>query len=217
MMNIQQRKANTFKRKYKIRNSTLNHVVDALEKQGYTIILFNGVHDNDDVKRIIQLLDLEKLVNQNKCFTYRNERYRLVFLHEDLTEEEKRIALAHEEGHIWNGHMMQKNVFGEDILQEYEANEFAHYLLKNKKEQKLIIFIVIAILFLLGVFASLRIKNHNMVNADESQFYITDTGNKYHTKDCKYVRGKEEVYPISKSELQSGRYEPCNICKPNKK
>lgn len=51
--------------------------------------------------------------------------------------------LSHEEGHIWNKHLAKQSIFGEDVIQEHEANEFAHYLLldvlrKRKKQEVLL-------------------------------------------------------------------------------
>ena len=43
--------------------------------------------------------------------------------------------------------------------------------------------------------------------------YVTPSGNKYHTKDCRYIDEKTAVeIPIEKA---SESYAPCSICKPN--
>ena len=68
----------------------------------------------------------------NRCFTYFSDKHRLVFINENLNEDEKTVVLAHEQGHIWNGHFSSKSVIGHDVMQEYQANEFEHYLLKDK-------------------------------------------------------------------------------------
>lgn len=59
-----------------------------------------------------------------------------MILNKRLSEEERVIVLSHEEGHIWNGHMTSNNVFGDDVKQEFEANEFSHFLLEDWNEKK---------------------------------------------------------------------------------
>ena len=82
---------------------------------------------------LVEALDLQGRIACSKCFTYQTSKYRLVFMHEDLNEDERCIVLAHEEGHIWNRHFSEKRIFGNDIIQEYEANEFVHYLLAERR------------------------------------------------------------------------------------
>ena len=85
---------------------------------------------------LIEALDLRGLIACSKCFTYQNDKYRLIFIHEDLNEEERCIVLAHEEGHIWNRHFSERRIFGNDIIQEYEANEFVYHLLADREAQR---------------------------------------------------------------------------------
>ena len=40
---------------------------------------------------------------------------------EDLNEEEKQVALAHEEGHIWNDHLVKDNILGNDVIPVLES------------------------------------------------------------------------------------------------
>ena len=44
--------------------------------------------------------------------------------------------------------------------------------------------------------------------------YVTDTGEKYHKDDCRYL--KESKTSISISEAIRQGYEPCKVCKPRK-
>ena len=121
-----------FKRKYHINVITSESLSHALNEQGYTIIKFNGIADSEDVIALRDALDVGIYMKQSRCFTYRDDKYRLIFINESLNEEETLIALAHEEGHIWNDHLVKDSVIGNDVVQEYQANEFAHYLLKDK-------------------------------------------------------------------------------------
>ena len=42
--------------------------------------------------------------------------------------------------------------------------------------------------------------------------YITNTGNKYHRRSCRYLR--KSCYSISKSKAKSSGYSACKVCKP---
>lgn len=206
-----------FKHKFKIRaiNSATLH--EALTAQGFTIIEFNGISDSNDITELIDALQLRDHVTNEKCFTYQNDKYRLVFIHEDLNEEERTVVLAHEEGHIWNGHMAQNSVFGEDVIQEYEANEFAHYLLEDRtgKRKRIKIFTIACLLLLLvGVGVGLLLMNQHDKVVYTDNYYRTETGTKYHLRDCMYIKDKTDVYRLTREEFESGEYEPCGACIP---
>lgn len=121
-----------FKRKYHLKTVNIATLREVLTAQGYTVIEFNNIENTEDVSSLIEALQLWDQISRSRCFTYQNDKFRIVFLHEDLNDEERTIVLAHEEGHIWNGHLSANNVLGTDVIQEYEANEFAHHLLKDK-------------------------------------------------------------------------------------
>lgn len=132
----QKRKAAEFKHKYGLKTINSADLWEALTAQGYTLVEFNSIENKENVASLIEALQLEDQIARSKCFTYQNDKYRIVFIHEDLNDEERTIVLAHEEGHIWNGHMSLNNVLGTDVVQEYEANEFAYHLLKDKTGKK---------------------------------------------------------------------------------
>ncbi|MEE3491536.1 ImmA/IrrE family metallo-endopeptidase [Ruminococcus sp.] len=210
-------KVRLFKRRHKIRVVNSATLCDALKVQGFTIIEFNGVSDNKDVADLIDALQLKDYISSEKCFAFQNDKYRLVFLHEDLNENERTVVLAHEEGHIWNGHLTQDCVFGTDVIQEYEANEFAHYLLIDRtgKKKRIKICVAMLVLFLmigvgLGVF--LKQQSDNGIYTDN--LYRTDTGTKYHLRECMYIKDKTNVYRLTREEFESGEYEPCGACIP---
>ncbi len=46
------------------------------------------------------------------------------------------------------------------------------------------------------------------------EYYITDTGHKYHRADCIFVKNKENVRRLTEEEFFSGDYEPCEMCLP---
>ena len=209
-----------FKRKHKLKQLTSESICSALEEQGYTVIEFNGIADNEDVVALRDVLGLEQYMNQSRCFTYRDDKYRLVFIHEDLTEEERQVALSHEEGHIWNGHLTRDNIIGEDVIQEHQANEFSHYLLKDKngkQRRARIIAIICAIVITIGFISGMYIKNRHDEAIYTENLYRTETGSKYHLRNCMFIKDKTDVYRLTKDEFYSGEYEPCEACKPDER
>ena len=214
----QKREVKRFCRKYGIRNISKSELERALAEQGYTIIDYNGILETDDVAQIIGNLDLNDYIQSGKGFVYADDTNRLVFVHEELTDEERCVVLAHEIGHIWNGHIKNAAVLGDDVLQEYEASEFAHYLLKpyfdeNRKTKK-ILSVVCGSIALLGIILGIVIGCHNRSIYTEN-LYRTTTGTKYHRKTCMYIRDKKDIYRLTKEEFESGNYEPCQACLPD--
>lgn len=47
------------------------------------------------------------------------------------------------------------------------------------------------------------------------ELYITSTGNKYHEKDCIFVKHKDNVERLKIEQFENGEYEPCDICLPH--
>lgn len=212
----------SYKKKYKLTEITEKSICDTLEKQGYTIVYFNAIVNNDNVAQIISNLKLDDFIVNHKGFTYTNDKYRLVFVNEDLSDEERLMVLAHEEGHVFCEHTSCQPIIGQDVKQEHEANEFAHYLLHPnnsektkswiKKHKKFVISSCVCVLLIvigLTIFSVVRKEQSYYGN-----YYITTTGNKYHEKDCIFVKNKDNVRRLTKEEFESGDYEPCKTCLP---
>ena len=169
----ERRQVREFIRKYRLRQVNVRTLKGVLKDQGYTVVEFNGVCDREDVAELITSLGLTELAaNVKNGFTYHSDKYRLVFLNEALNDEEKAIVLAHEEGHIWHGHMQSGNRVGDDVICEYEANEFAHYLLayRNPYRKNVVCtaFACAALVLLAGVFFRYAGRN-DAVGADRTQ------------------------------------------------
>ena len=216
----QKRKAAEFKRKYSLKTINSAYLWEALTAQGYTLVEFNGIENKEDVTSLIEALQLEDQIVRSKCFTYQNDKYRIVFIHEDLNDEERTIVLAHEEGHIWNGHMSADNILGSDVIQEYEANEFAHHLLKDKtgkKKRTKVTAVICALILLIAVGTGMFLKQNHDKAVYTDDLYRTETGGKYHVRDCMYIKDKTNVYRLTQEEFDSGEYEPCGACKPNER
>ena len=222
MINNAKKTAGLFKKTFKLTDINEKSLCDTIAKQGYTVVYFNAIFNNENVSQIINNLGLDDAVTRHKGFTYSNNKYRLVFINEDLSDEERLMVLAHEEGHIFLGHMSNNPIIGEDVRQEHEANEFAHYLLYPdkcekskmwiKKHKKLVISVCAVVLALV-----IGVTSYSLWSREKTYFgeyYITTTGNKYHKKDCIFVKNKDNVSRLTKQEYESGEYEPCKTCLP---
>lgn len=208
---------------FDLQTVTLENLRGAIQKQGYTIIEFNNIYNNENVDILLNALELEEYCKRSKGFTYADSKRRLVFLHEDLSQEEKLIVLAHEEGHIYCNHLCSVPVLGRDVVEEYEANEFAHYLLHQGigqrvnqfvRKRKKAVFLAVAVLVLVIAIGFIR-GNIKREQSYYGEFYITSTGNKYHEKDCIFVKNKDNVERLTNELYKSNEYEPCNICLPH--
>ncbi len=216
----QKKQVALFKKKHKIKVVSSKELIRALGDQGYTIIEYNGVKENPNVEVLREELNLEIWMKQSRCFTYQDDKYRLLFVQEGLTEEEQQIVLSHEIGHIWNNHLSKGCVIGDDVFQEYEANEFAHYLLTDRQgtiKRTRIVIICIALVMLLGTVVGVVLKNRHDEVVYTDNLYRTESGTKYHVRDCIYIKDKNDVYRLTVEEFNSGKYEPCEACKPDER
>ena len=195
---------------------------DVSKRIGYTIIEFNSIFNDKDVETVIQNLGLSEAVSQSRGFTYVNKDYRLIFINEDLNDDEKTLVLSHELGHIVCEHFKTIPIIGKDVKEEYEANEFSHYLLnknafcnlsltitKHKKAVALVATSLVAILVVIvcGIAGSKEQSYYG-------DFYITTTGNKYHQPECIHVNNKNNIERLTKEQFESGEYKPCGTCLP---
>ncbi len=214
----QKSEAKRFCRKFGIRAVTIDELERALDAQGYTIVGYNGVLENEDVAEIISNLDLGDYIKSGKGFVYADDSNRLVFVHEELSDDERCIVLAHEIGHIWNGHIQNAAVLGDDVMQEYEANEFAHHLLnayfdENRKTKQILSIICgVVATFLIVFMIAMGCYNKSIY---KENLYRTADGSKYHRRNCMYIKDKKDVYRLTKEEFESGKYEPCQACLPD--
>ncbi len=198
---------------------TSEKTISALESQGYTIVRYNAVSNCKDVTELADLLGVADYIRSSKGFTYADSNNRIVFLNEDLSEEESVYVLLHEQGHILCRHFSEGSVMGTDVMQEHEANEFVHYVLEPTVGMKLavrrkpiilslsMIIVIVIVIALIGVV--------NQQKSYYGEYYITETGHKYHQADCIFVKNKTNVRRLTEEEFQSRDYEECEICLPD--
>ena len=216
--------AKTFIKKYKLTAIDYCSLKNVAINMGYTIIEFNRLFNEKDIETVIQNLDLSENTLKSRGFTYVSAEYRLIFINEDLNNEEKILILSHEIGHIVCEHFSTVPIIGNDVKDEYEANEFSHYLLKQSGFRKIkntlavhrkvfIASVVILCLIIGSLTAYLIIRNRNVY---EDNLYITSTGACYHKKECIFVKNKTNIKKLTKEEFDSGTYSPCDMCLPDK-
>ena len=71
---IQRKQAANFKKKHKIKVISSNELARALGEQGYTLVQYNGIKENEDVATLSRELSIEKWLRQSRGFTYRDDR-----------------------------------------------------------------------------------------------------------------------------------------------
>ena len=215
-------KVKLFVKKYKIEDVTYLSLKNAASEMGYTIIEFNHITNEKNVQKIIDNLNIQEITAHSKGFTYANKDYRLIFINENLNESEKVLVLSHELGHIFCSHLNSETVMGKDVREEYEANEFSHYLLnqgvwqkghralaKNKRKVIAVLSVLVIVALLSGATAIYEKDQLYYGN-----YYITETGYKYHKKECFFIKNKTNVKRLTEEQYETGKYAPCKMCLP---
>ncbi len=108
---------------------------------------------------------------------------------------------------------------GTDVVQEHEANEFVHFVLNPSLRTRIAmrrkpIIISISVIVLAVVIIAF-FRDFNQQKTYYGEFYITDTGHKYHKADCIFVKNKDNVRRLTQEEFDSGEFEACEMCLPN--
>ncbi len=196
----------------------------AAENLGFVVVEFSNILNDSDVQNVIDNLKLNKVVSESRAFTYADDKFRIIFINEDLGEKEKITVLTHELGHIICNHFGSKAIIGNDVKEEYEANEFVHYVLnrgffqkvksKIKAHKKLAVSVIAVIMVLAigGIVCGYVCKQQSYYG----EYYITTSGDRYHKKDCIFVKNKTDAERLTKEDFESGKYKPCNTCLPDK-
>lgn len=210
-------RADEFVRKYKLTEVTAANLKNILEKMGYTIAEFGSSEASDT---IIGELKLRSYADNTRGFTYADSNYRIVFVNEDLSEEEKRIVLAHETGHILCGHFGTAPIIGNDVMEEYEANEFVHRLMNpdiffrvrsgivRHKAAAAVCAVSFVLVTVLGIFVAKMAEEKIYYG----EYYVTASGTKYHKADCRIIKDKTNIRRLTYEDIEEAEYEPCEIC-----
>ena len=215
-------KAKNLLLEYGIGKITLDNLIYIIEQQGFEIIEYSQRDRTDSVWTLLQTLSLAPYAESGKAFAYKCGKSKLLFVCEEMTADEKLYALAHEEGHIIFGHLCNGACDGNAVEEEYVANEFAHYLLhpplllkfattvkSNKKRALWIAVIALALAVIIPLTVNI-IQNHSYYG----EYYVSESGTKYHEKDCITIKDRSNVRRLTEKDYYSGDYEPCQVCLP---
>lgn len=214
--------ADSIIRQYQLKRVTLDNLVNIVGDQGFQIIDFEP-EITDYASKLISELELGQIARQRKAFVNQRADVKLLFVYASLSPDEKLCAIAHELGHIKCGHLKSGEVAPHEVGEEYEANEFVHYLLhpqlftilrswfsRNKTA------VIIACCVLTVAMVSVPIFHHVALEKSyHGEYYVTENGEKYHIESCISIRGREGVRRLTEDEFISGIYTPCKICLPD--
>ena len=89
--------ARRFLKEYKIKTLTIDRISEIIRSQGYKIIRFGKAYNDENTEILINGLELNGYIQAYSAFTYVDDKYRLVFLEDNLSEEE---TLVHLEYHL---------------------------------------------------------------------------------------------------------------------
>ena len=161
----------------------------------------------------ISALRLFDYAASQSAFTYQDTNLRIVFILENLSQQEQMVLLSHELGHILCHHLDHAPITGPGtgVLQEQEANEFSADLMRYNQRCKprRIALGVGATLAALAVVCALLFAS----SADTSgTVYLTPSGRCYHKADCMFVEGKDNITALSPQQAEAAGYEPCSWC-----
>ena len=210
-------------RKYNLAVPSLDDLIYIVQDYGFEIIEYSLSCSSQSVDILIEELHLQSYANSRKSFTYVKADLRLLFLFDELSNDEKVYAISHELGHIVLGHLERGSRKDSNMVEERAANEFSHYLLQStgcKSFRKWLcshkaISIILGVAFLMLV---IGIPTVSIVKRQASywgEYYITVSGEKYHEKNCIFVKGKRNVHRMTIEEFETGKYAPCHICLPD--
>ena len=183
------------------------------DENGYEIIDFEPGSPSSE--ELFRELHLKGNVVSQDAFLYTNHDVKLLFIKDCLDAEEKRLAAAHELGHIVCGHA-QTNP---SVKEEYDANEFVHYFLNppfglrfRNRIMRHRLKTAAIVLTVLAVVIGGMIAYRSVIDQKYTNYYVTSSGKKYHLRDCIQINKKTNVHRLTSEELAAGNYEPCGTC-----
>ena len=212
-MTAVQRKAHTFLAQFHHRPFTVSDLENALQAQGFTLVEYSRLPNCREVSTLLSSLQLFDYASRQSAFTYQDPNFRIVFLQENLSEQEKMVLSSHELGHILCHHLDHTAVTGPGagVLEEQEANEFATYLMRynQSRRPRRVVMLPCAVLAVLMLVAGGVVY---AANRDNPTVYLTESGECYHRSDCKYIAGKDNITAVTLRQAKESGYDACSWC-----
>lgn len=215
--------ANLLLRKYNLAVPSLDDLIYIVQDYGFEIIGYRLPCSSQSVVTLIEELHLQSFANSRKSFTYVNANIKLLFIFDELSNDEKVYAISHELGHIVLGHLERGACKDSNLVEEQEANEFSHYLLQSTGEKTArrwirthkTIAIILGAVFLILVIGIPTLSIFKRQASYWGEYYVTANGEKYHEKNCIFIKEKSNVHRLTIEEFENGQYSPCQICLPD--
>ena len=75
--------------------------------------------------------------------------------------------------------------------------------------------IVASFIMVTMIIGTIAVMISNKERSYYGNYYITETGSKYHIEGCSYIKDKTNIHRMTVEEYESGKYEPCDRCLPD--
>lgn len=219
--------ANGFVKEYGVTSKTINSfklLTGISEKESYKVYRFSDERDE-----IVQLLNAENFCRISIAFTVRHEDAGCIFIKSDVPDKAAAKLLLHELAHIRLHHLDKCETTAS--ASENDADVFVNYVKAKtsgniRQTRRMIAVVAVFLLAAAIVYAvssrdtgspeysgySIAIPVINEVDAiDTYTVYVTDTGDKYHERDCYHLKGRD-VTALSIDTAESMGKEPCKDC-----
>ena len=105
-----QREARTFLSQFHHRPFTVSDLEKALQAQGFSLVEYSRVSNGKEVTTLLTSLRLFDYAARQSAFTYQDPHLRIVFMQENLSQQEQMILLSHELGHILCRHLERDGI-----------------------------------------------------------------------------------------------------------
>jgi len=122
-------KAWEFLEKYDVSKMDEGNLINALFDQGYTVVEFDRSFSGINVKRMLDHLGMVEKAASSACFTYSDKNYKLIFLSDELSDEDKLRSLACEQWYILNEYFANNPQKTAGSSDEKDAQAFAGHIL----------------------------------------------------------------------------------------
>lgn len=219
--------ANNFVKEYGVTSKTvesLKLLSDISEKESYKVYRFGDEYDE-----IIRLLNAEGFCRTNIAFSVCQGDIRCIFIKSDVPDKAAAKLLLHELAHIRLHHLDKCETTAS--TSENDADVFVNYVMArvsgNTRQTRRMIAAVAVFLAAAAIIYAVNSRDTGsseyseytvavpVVNEvsvkDISTVYVTDTGDKYHERDCYHLKNRH-ITALDIDVAESMGKEPCKDC-----
>lgn len=166
--NIKKLVKKTFER-YNVSIINARTVKDIIDSRGYRVIRYNPTDLSESTRRLLQILNLLDYACFNDSFTYSDSLRKIVFIRQDISDDDYLYLLIFELGRILTYTEKTDNLIGITAVEKAYASEFAYHVTDCEKHSLIYNFfkfnpvissigITLAFSFLIGVFIIIHPK-----------------------------------------------------------